>query len=172
MNFDINSLMNLTKMFGGMGQNPQRQSENGKTKSRKAEKSFDKSKDDKRFTYSPFAAQNGLGEVVDASSFEQNEQNQTNQEYTDRTSGQSAQNSPFENLASIMQKKNDFEKIMPMFSTLFSQKAKTAETKPQSEETPLHVSRTKETDKSKDLFRPIAFAGYTVLCAMNRLFYN
>lgn len=172
MNFDINSLMNLAKMFGGIGQNASKQNENGKHKPRNGEKSFDKSKDDKRSAYSPFASQNGLGEVVDTSSFDQNGQSQAEQGNPNKTNGQQSQNSPFENLASIMQKKNEFEKMMPMFSTLFSKNAKTAETKPQNEQTAQNSQSKKEPDNSKDIFSPIAFAGYTAICAMNRLFYH
>ncbi|MBQ9276725.1 MAG: hypothetical protein IJ226_03930 [Clostridia bacterium] len=155
-----------------MGQATQRQSENSKTKPRNGGKSFDKSKDDKRTAYSPFAAQNGLGEVVETSSFEQNGQSQAEQGSPNKTNGQQNQNSPFDNLASIMQKKNEFEKMMPMFSTLFSKNAKTAETKPQKEETAQDSQSKNEPDKSKDIFFPIAFAGYTAICAMNRLYFR
>ncbi|MBR4800162.1 MAG: hypothetical protein IK048_00575 [Clostridia bacterium] len=150
MNFDLNALKNIAELFGRMPNASAPHAQNPQNTPRNAQNRRDKAKNGKTHANSPFASQNGLGERVDVSSFDGGGENGDDRKPS----------SPFENVLSLMSKKGEIEKMMPAFASVFS-KAKVQ-----------NAENTKEKSKPKDLFGPIEFAGYTVLCAMNRLYFS
>ena len=151
MNIDLSVLRNMAQLFGNMPNGAEKQAERPQNTPRNAENRQDRREDVKIHTKSSFAAQNGLYEQVDASSFEN----------ISKTSDNNAQKqtSPLDIILNLMNKKNDLDKMMPAFANIFS-KAKTQ-----------NVDNSKEKSKPKDVFSPIEFAGYTVQCALNRLYF-
>ena len=152
MNIDLSVLKNMAQLFGSMPNDAGKQAERQQNTSQNAENRRDRREDVKIHAKSSFVAQNGLYEQVDVSSFENNQ----------KSNGSSAQKqtSPIDNILTLMNKKSDLDKMMPAFANIFS-KAKTQ-----------NVDNQKEKSKPKDLFGPIEFAGYTVLSALNRLYFG
>ena len=176
MNFDMNTLANIMKMFGGMQNSSTNKPMNADFKPQNVQKPFDKSKDNNLTAMSPFVAQNGLGDKIDMNTFSfGGEKNPNSDEKT---------KSPMENILSLMNKRKDIEKMMPALANIFSAKqSQNPKEATKSDETVcegMHNSpnnalkgpKQKENDKSKDLFSPIGFAGYTLISAFNRLYYN
>ena len=181
MDFDLNQIANLANIFGKMSNTGGANGQARQNSPQNAEKQRDRHTSVKIHGLSPFAAQNGLGEQIDISSFDASVKNnaQSASAGTDVShmgTGAEGGNakSPIENLMSLMSKKKDFEKIMPAFANIFSQKqSKTAEERRSNTQSDnAKAQTTKENDKPKDLFSPIEFAGYTLLCAFNRLYYD
>ena len=176
MNFDLNALANLMQIL----QKPQ--SGGAPTHShvqntpRNAPNPFDRSKCGNLYKNSPFAAQNGLGEEINAESFSSAAQNQDTQN--------SGAKSPMESILSLMSKKNDIEKMMPAFANIYAKSKEqspakvtkadetTSENGQSPENSPQNGFKQKENGKSEDLFSPIEFAGYTLVSALNRLYFN
>ena len=176
MNLDLNALTNIVKMLGGLQNTGANEPTNSDMKPRNAANPFDKSKDDNLYGKSPFASQNGLGDKIDAETFSSAGQKQNNTKNDSK--------SPMESILNLMNKKKDLDKIMPAFASVFANKhAQTAC------ETPVNVKKVDESDanmpndalkcpkqkengKSEDLFSPIGFAGYTLVSALNRLYFN
>lgn len=180
MDFDLNQIANLANIFGKMSNVGGTNGQARQNSPQNAEKQRDRRTSVKIHSLSPFAAQNGLGEQIDISSFDASVKNnaQSASAGTDVShmgTGAEGGNakSPIENLMSLMSKKKDFEKMMPAFANIFSQKqSKTAEERRSNTQSDnAKAQTTKENDKPKDLFSPIEFAGYTLLCAFNRLYY-
>ena len=153
MNFDVNALANIAKLFGNMPNGAEKQPARGQNSPQNAQNRRDAAEYEKIHTNSPFASQNGLYEQVDASSFEN---------IGEKTDKDSKKQTPFDNILNLMSKKSELDKMMPAFKNIFSkqQAAKTASVE------------NKEKSKPKDVFSPIEFAGYTVVCAMNRLYFS
>ena len=176
MNFDLNALANIAKMLGGLQNTGAPTPSNADLKPQNAPNPFDKSKNNNLHTKASFASQNGLGEKIDVKAFSYDAQKQNDSANGAKT--------PMENLLGLMNKKKDFEKMMPAFANIFSSKQqKTAENTQKSDEK-IHDSEThgqnnapnrpkqKENGKPENLFSPIEFAGYTLLSAFNRLYFN
>ena len=180
MDFDLNQIANLANIFGKMSNVGGANGQARQNSPQNAEKQRDRRTSVKTHGLSPFAAQNGLGEQIDVSSFDASVKNnaQSASAGTDGShmgAGAEGGNakSPLENLMSLMSKKKDFEKMMPAFANIFSQKqSKTAEERRSNTQSDnAKAQTTKENGKPKDLFSPIEFAGYTLLSAFNRLYY-
>ena len=174
MNFDLNALTNIAKMLGGMQNAGAPTPSDADIKPSNTPKPFDKSKVDNLHKNSSFTAQNGLGDKIDAYSFASEKEN-------DAQNSQKP-SSPFDSILNLMSKKKDFEKMMPALANVFSKRPQTTEdakTQPierdkdgkTAQTTPPNASKQKENGKAEDIFGPIGFAGYTALCAVNRLFF-
>ena len=171
MDFDLNQIANLANIFGKMSNVGGANGQARQNSPQNAEKQRDRRTSVKIHSLSPFAAQNGLGEQIDISSFDASVKNNAQNASAGAESGNTK--SPIENLMSLMSKKKDFEKMMPAFANIISQKqSKTDEERRSNTQSDnAKAQTTKENDKPKDLFSPIEFAGYTLLCAFNRLYY-
>lgn len=158
MNFDLSALANIAKLFGNMPNGAEKQSGHGQNPSQNAQNRRDDRRNGKTHANSPFVAQNGLYEQVDASSFDSSVKDNAQNTYASANDPKS----PLDGIMSLMSKKNELEKMMPALKNVFSkqQTAKTASVD------------SKEKSKPKDVFSPIEFAGYTVQCAMNRLYFS
>lgn len=178
MNFDANALSNLMQLLNKMPNGAMKNAEYSQNTPQNAQNPFDKSKDDKRYARSPFVAQNGLGEQVDQKTFAVSSGNGASDQK--RTQNDAPKGSPLESIMKLMSKKSDIEKMMPALANVFAskQKTETASKQESSDErfAPSKDSRNapkqKENGKSEDVFRPVEFAGYTALCALNRLYFN
>lgn len=175
MNFDLNALANLMQIFQKSQNTGASTRPHPQNKPCNAPNSFDKSKGGNLYKNSSFAAQNGLGEEIGVESFSPTEQNQAEKD---------GAKSPMENILSIMSKKKDIEKMMPAFASIFSKSqpqspskvTKTEEMQSENgkspENPPPNHFKQKENGKPEDLFSPIEFAGYTLVSALNRLYFN
>ena len=158
MIFDMNTLSNLANMLGKLQNNNQPNAQSRNNSPWKPEKPRGGHWNEKIHTNSPFASQNGLNEQIDASSFDSSVKDNAQNTYA----GANNMKSPLDSIMSLMSKKNDIEKMMPAFANIFSkqQTTKTAS------------FENKEKSKPKDFFSPIEFAGYTTVCALNRLYFS
>jgi|GEM_PF-6416955 len=187
MNFDLNSLANIMKMFGGMQNAGKPNGQNAGKTPQNTQKPFDKSKAANLSAKSPFAAQNGLGEQIDVSTFGMDDENKPKND----SESASGNKSPLDSILNLMSKKSDLEKMMPAFANVFSKKQQANENQtgtvqdseqkngaqngnqnPAFQNEYINKAKpSKENDKSEDSFSPIRFAGYTAICALNRLYF-